>query len=181
MRRRLTCSCVALATGGVDFDHAFVRLAGVAAMRSEPVWQRTGRCRIPFEFGLAAGSLAVVVAALIDSAAFSPDHRDARLAVMAAVVAAFCAVAGWRSGLPVAAVGFLLFDGFLANRYGELTWDHKAGPGALGVIALAAALGLVVGWLRARSYRAALVIRRSIHDRSIDNTAIDVEKKTRGG
>jgi hypothetical protein len=49
------------------------------------------------------------------------------------------------------------------------------------VIALAAAPGLVVGWLRARSYRAALVIRRSIHDRSIDNTAIDVEKKTRGG
>ena len=134
------------------------------AMRSDAVRQRAGRARMPFEFGLAAGSLTMIVAALIDSAAFAPDDRGDRLAVMAAAVAVFCAVAGWRSGLPVAAVGYLLFDGFLANRYGELTWAHQAGPHAIGVIASAAGLGLVVGWLRSSPYRAAPTIRLSVDE-----------------
>jgi hypothetical protein len=121
-------------------------------MRSDAVRQRAGSRRIPFEFGLAAGSVAMIVVALIDSATFAPDQRADRLALMAAAVAVFCAVAGWPSGLPVAAVGYLLFDGFLANRYGELTWDHQAGPRAIGVIALAAAFGLAVGWLRSSPY-----------------------------
>ncbi len=131
-------------------------------MRSDAVRQRAGRRGIPFEFGLAAGSVAMIVVALIDSAAFAPDQRADRLALMAAAVAVFCAVAGWPSGLPVAAVGYLLFDGFLANRYGELTWDHQAGPRAIGVIALAAALGLTIGWLRSRSQRAGPTIRPSV-------------------
>jgi hypothetical protein len=147
----------------VDCGRAFLRQEGVVmAMRSDAVRQRAGRARMPFEFGLAAGSLTMIVAALIDSAAFAPDDRGDRLAVMAAAVAVFCAVAGWRSGLPVAAVGYLLFDGFLANRYGELTWAHQAGPHAIGVIASAAALGLVVGWLRSSPYRAAPTIRLSV-------------------
>ena len=120
-------------------------------MRSDAVRQRAARRRIPFEFGLAAGSVTMIVVALIDSAAFAPDHAGDRLAGMAVAVGMFCAVAGWRSGLPVAAMAYLLYDGFLANRYGELTWDHQAGPRAVGVIALAVALGLIVGWLRSRS------------------------------
>ena len=159
-------------------------------MRSDAVRQRAGRGRIPFEFGLAAGSLTVIVAALIDSAAFAPDQKTDRLALMAAAVAVFCAIAGWRSGLPVALLGYLLFDGFLANRYGELTWDHQAGPRALGVIAFAAAVGLAVGSLRTNPYRAVALIRPSNDNRSIDsrsikdalnNTTIDSEEETRGG
>ncbi len=127
-------------------------------MRGDAVRQRARRRRIPFEFALAAGSLTMIAAALIDSAAFPPHDTGDRLTVMAAVVAVFCVVGGWRSGLPVAVVGYLLFDGFLANRYGELTWDHQTGPHAIGVIAVAAALGLVVGWLRSSPYRPAPTI-----------------------
>lgn len=163
-----------------------VRPKGVVAIRGDAVGQRAGRGRIPFEFGLAVGSLTMIVAALIDSAAFSPDHTGDRLALMAAAVAVFCAVAGWRSGLPVAAVGYLIFDGFLANRYGNLTWDHQAGPRALGVLALAATVGVVVGRLRSSPSRAVPVIRPSGDNAAIDNTAIsntasDSHKETRGG
>jgi hypothetical protein len=145
----------------------------VMAMRSDAVRQRAGRARIPFEFGLAAGSLTMIVAALIDSAAFAPDDRGDRLAVMAAAVAVFCAVAGWRSGLPVAAVGYLLFDGFLANRYGELTWAHKAGFHAVSMIALAAALGVVVHRLRSSPYRTPHIIRPSSDHTVARSSAID--------
>ncbi|HEV8529276.1 MAG TPA: hypothetical protein VGS60_17300 [Actinomycetes bacterium] len=132
------------------------------AMRSDAVRQRARRRGIPFEFAVAAGSLTMIVAALIDSAAFPPHDAGDRLMVMATAIAVFCVVAGWQSGLPVAAVGYLLFDGFLANRYGELTWDHQTGPRAIGVIALAAAFGLAIGWLRSRSQRAAPTIRPSV-------------------
>jgi len=131
-------------------------------VRGDVVRQRARSRRIPFEFAVAAGSLTMIVAALIDSAAFPPHDAGDRLTVMAAAIAVFCVVAGWQSGLPVAAVGYLLFDGFLANRYGELTWDHQTGPRAIGVIALAAAFGLAIGWLRSRSQRAAPTIRPSV-------------------
>jgi hypothetical protein len=134
----------------------------VVAVRGDVVRQRARRRGIPFEFAVAAGSLTMIVAALIDSAAFPPRDAGDRLTVMAAAIAVFCVVAGWQSGLPVAAVGYLLFDGFLANRYGELTWDHQTGPRAIGVIALAVALGLTVGWLRSSPYRAAPSIRPSV-------------------
>jgi len=134
----------------------------VVAVRGDVVRQRARHRGIPFEFAVAVGSLTMIVAALIDSAAFPPHDAGDRLTVMAAAIAVFCVVAGWQSGLPVAAVGYLLFDGFLANRYGELTWDHQTGPRAIGVIALAVALGLTVGWLRSSPYRAAPSIRPSV-------------------
>jgi hypothetical protein len=142
-------------------------------MRSDAVRQRAGRARTPFEFGLAAGSLTVIVAALIDSAAFAPGDGGDRLAVMAAAVAVFCAIAGWQSGLAVAAVGYLIFDGFLANRYGELTWDHKAGFHAVSMIALAAALGVVVHRLRSHPYRTPHIIRPSSDHTVARSSAID--------
>jgi hypothetical protein len=131
-------------------------------MRGDAALLRARRRRIPFEFGLAAGSVAMIVVALIDSVAFTPDHTGDRLAVIAAAIAVFSVVGGWQSALPVAAVGYLLYDGFLANRYGELTWDHRTGPRAVGVIAFAVVLGLSVSWLRSNLHRAAPTIPPSI-------------------
>jgi hypothetical protein len=152
---------------------AFLHQEGVMALRSDAVRQRAGRARMPLEFGLAAGSLTMIVAALIDSAAFAPEDRGDRLAVMAAAVAVFCAVAGWRSGLPVAAIGYLLFDGFLANRYGELTWAHQTGLHAVSMIALAVILGVVVHRLRSSLYRAPHIIRPSSDHTVARSSAID--------
>jgi hypothetical protein len=145
-------------------------------MRGDAALQRARRRHIPLEFGLAAGSVAMIVAALIDSAAFTPGDTGDRLAVMAAAIAVFTIVGGWQSALPVATVGYLLFDGFLVNRYGELTWDPQTGPRAVGVIALAVALGVIIGWLRTSRYRAAPTIRPANN-----TTAIEKEKETRGG
>jgi len=118
----------------------------------------------------------MIVAALIDSVAFTPHHTGDRLAAMAAAITIFSIVGGWQSALPVAAVGYLLYDGFLANRYGELTWDHQTGARAIGVIALAVALGLTIGRLRSSLDRAAPTIRPANN-----NTAIEKEKETHGG
>jgi len=145
-------------------------------MRGDAALQRARRRRIPFEFGLAAGAVAMIVAALIDSVAFTPHHTGDRLAAMAAAITIFSIVGGWQSALPVAAVGYLLYDGFLANRYGELTWDHQTGARAIGVIALAVALGLTIGRLRSSLDRAAPTIRPANN-----NTAIEKEKETHGG
>src|SRR5262245_17062154 len=131
-------------------------------MRGDAALQRARRGRIPFEFGIAAGSVAMIVVALIDSAAFSPHHTGDRLAAMAVAIVIFSIVGRWQSALPVAAVGYLLYDGFLANRYGELTWDHQTGARAIGVIALAVALGLTIGRLRSSLDRAAPTIRPSV-------------------
>ena len=143
------------------------------AVRGDVVWQRARRRRIPFEFALATGSLTMIVAALIDSAAFTPHDTGDRLTVMAAAIGVFCVVAGWQSGLAVAAVGYLIFDGFLANRYGELTWDHKAGFHGVSMIALAAALGVVVHRLRSSPYRTPHIIRPSSDHTVARSSAID--------
>src|SRR5262245_15708404 len=159
-RRLRRAGCVSM--GAQSIGPTVWATEGVLQMRSNAVRERARRRRIPFEFGLAAGSLAMVVAALIDSAAFPPDHPGDRLAALAAGIAVLSVVGRWRSALAVAAVGYLLYDGFLANRYGQLTWDRQTGPRAIGVIAIAVALGLIVGWLRSSPYRAAPTIRPSV-------------------
>lgn len=124
------------------------------------------RRRVPFEFGLAIGALVMVVAALIDSAAFSSGHPTARLVVIALAAALFSAVvADWRSGLPVAVVGYLVFNGFLANRYGELGWHGPTGMRDAAVIVSAATVGWIAGrWRPSNRHTGAPVIRPAIQD-----------------
>jgi hypothetical protein len=118
-------------------------------MRSDSARRYAGRGRLPVEFGLAGGALTMIVAALLDSAIFPPEDKTARLMIMAGAIAAACVVlADWRSGLPVAVVGYLLFNGFLVNRYGELSWHGSAGLRGTTVIMSAAYAGLLAGWWR---------------------------------
>jgi len=57
--------------------------------------------------------------------------------------------------LAVAGLGYLLFIGFLVNRYGELTWDGTTSAWYLTVFALAIGLGLSRRWIRALRAEAA--------------------------
>jgi hypothetical protein len=57
-----------------------------------------------------------------------------------------------RAGLAAGGLGYLLFDGFLVNRYGELTWTGRTSVWHLAAFALALTLGL--GWRRLRTVRA---------------------------
>ena len=144
-------------------------------MRGDVLRQRKGRGRFPFEFGIPLGALAMVITAVLDSAAVASRHQTVRLAVMAAAVAVFCALAAdWRTGLATAVVGYLLLNGFLLNRYGELSWGQASGPHASVAIAGAAAAGLLVG----RRRRSIDRHRAPAIGKAID---IDINKETRDG
>jgi hypothetical protein len=146
---------------------------GIVAMRGNPAWRGADRGRVSFELGVAAGALTMIVAALIAAATFSPGQERARLAVMAAAVAVFSAVVGgWRSSLPVALVAYLLFNGFLVHRRGELRWDQATGLRDMSVIAAAAGLGIAVGWWRRSRPDPGLVVIPPLSE----NTAIEKEK-----
>jgi hypothetical protein len=153
-------------------------------MRGDAARIRFDRRRVPFEFAIPAGALTVIIAALFDSGVVAPPHRGARIAVMAAAVAIFCAVVGeWRSGLATALVGYLLLDGFLLNRHGELTWDHTTGLQAVTAVASAGAAGLLTGWLFRRRLSRSPVIQRSTQnpDRHPVRTRTDTETESNHG
>lgn len=133
--------------------------------------------RTPFGINLAMGAVALVGGTAAAAALFPVADLSARLVVVAAAVAAYAALVGdTRASLAVAGLGYLLFTGFLANRYGELTWHGTTSLGHLGVFALAAGLGLGHGWIR--SVRAQ-VARADEFDELLDNTE-SIEKETHG-
>jgi hypothetical protein len=79
------------------------------------------------------------------------------LAVGVVIVLGASAVAGalsavvddWRAALATAGLSCLVFDGFLVNRYGELTWDGITSVWQVATLAVAAALGRA--WRSVRS------------------------------
>jgi hypothetical protein len=99
---------------------------------------------------LGIGTLAVIAAGFIASAVPAGDP-GVRFGVLVATVFTFTALCGvWAAPIGVAVIGFLVFDGFLVNRFGELTWH---GPADLTrAVALVAALAF--GRLAGDVYRA---------------------------
>ena len=86
----------------------------------------------------------MVGATIVSALAFTAPI--AGLVVMALAVAGYAMfVDDVRAALATGAVGYLLFDGFLVNRYGDLTW-----PGTTSLVAfvLAVVLGVGLRWLR---------------------------------
>lgn len=100
-----------------------------------------------FGISLGLGAVAMVAATAVAAAMF-PDV-PARLAVVALGVAAYAAAAeDLRAVLSTAAVGYLLFVGFLVNRHGELAWTGTTSVRDVAVFALAVGVGLVWRWIR---------------------------------
>ena len=101
-------------------------------------------------FGITVGFGALVmVAATVVAAAMFPEV-PARLVVVALAVGAYAAaVEDLWAGLVTAAVGYLLFDGFLVNRHGELAWAGTTSVRHVAVLAFAVGVGLVWRWIRA--------------------------------
>jgi hypothetical protein len=103
--------------------------------------------RTPFGINLAAGAVALVAAAFV--AVLFPEG-DARLVVVAVAVGWYAAmVADTKASLAVAGIGYLLFNGFLMNRLGELIWDGMTSAWHLITFAMAVGLGLGQRWIRA--------------------------------
>jgi hypothetical protein len=110
-------------------------------------WTRGDTGRTPFGINVGIGAV-VVVAASMAAAVF--PAVGVRLAVVAVSVAGYAAVVcDVGAAFAVAGLGYLLFNGFLVNRLGELTWDGTASLWHASALLLAILLGTGVRWVRA--------------------------------
>ncbi|MEV6963734.1 hypothetical protein AB0M47_01365 [Hamadaea sp. NPDC051192] len=93
---------------------------------------------LPQGFLVGLGALVVIVAAFVASA-IPPADAMLRYAVLVLAVFGFAAAtAVWTAPIVTAVIGFLVFDGFLVNQLGQLTW-HGSSDG-IRLVALAAAV-----------------------------------------
>jgi hypothetical protein len=102
----------------------------------------------PLGFTASFGVLAAVMCLLVPSAVTGPQV-DARLGVLAVGMTAVAATVGAVvPALTAAGIGFVLFDGFVEDRYGELVWHGGGDLVRLGVVVAAALAGLTARTLR---------------------------------
>jgi hypothetical protein len=91
------------------------------------------------------GTLAVVLAAFV-AAAVPESHAVARYAVLAVTVFLFTAATGrWGTSVSVAAIRSLVFEGFVVNQFGELTWSGPADAARITALIAAVVLGRLIG------------------------------------
>lgn len=123
---------------------------------------------VPLGIHTAGGVVAVMAVAA--AASFLPaGWAWPRTGLVAAGVAVLAAVMSDAAATAfVAITALLMTDGFLINRFGELTWPHAGAAEQLGVIAIGAAVGTVLGLARLwrREYR-----RLSCTERRVDTSA----------
>src|SRR5262245_14347781 len=101
--------------------------------------------RIPTGIAIGVGCVAVVAAAL-PAALIPAAHTGWRFAVVAIAVGLFAALTrdGWAVAA-VAALSWLVVNGFLVNRMGDLSWHGSPDLLRLMLLILAGGLGLGLG------------------------------------
>lgn len=105
---------------------------------------------VPIGVNVAGGSAVMVVAALV-AAAVPESAAGVRLGVVAVALAAFTVVTvDLRAAAVVTVLGYLVMDGFLVNRMGELSWRGAADIRRFAILAAGALAGLGVGAVRRR-------------------------------
>lgn len=134
--------------------------------------------RVPFGIDVAMGAV-VMVTAMMTAAVLFPAAVDvpARLVVVClAVCGCVVKLADTRASLVTVGLGYLLFTGFLANRYGEVTWDGAASMWRLAAFAVAVGLGLGRRWIQ--HVRAGMALADEF-DRLVED--LDTSKKESHG
>jgi hypothetical protein len=168
-----------------DSDRWGLYFSGAVEWRPRSVVCQRGECtvreesarydagRTPFGIDLATGAVVMVGAAFV---AVLFRDVDARLVVVAIVAGGYAAaVADTRASVAVAAIGYLLFNGFLVNSLGELTWDGMSSLWHLFVFVLAIGLGLALR--RVRAIRADLALSREAASLAGTRDAKEPEEK----
>lgn len=104
-----------------------------------------GDTATPFGMNLALGAALVVVAVMV-AAVIPPVAGYLRFGLVAGAVGLFAAVTLDRLALlGVAAIAWLLVNGFLVNRLGELSWHGWSDIWRIMLLAGAGNAGLLVG------------------------------------
>jgi hypothetical protein len=102
----------------------------------------------PVGIHIGLGTVAVLLAAM--AAATVPVNAGGwRLLPVAAVLCLFGVwTVDWVAVAVVAALAYLLIDGFLVNHFGILSWDGTPAVYRLVVVSMSAGVGLAVGAVR---------------------------------
>jgi hypothetical protein len=107
---------------------------------------------VPVGINVGIGSVAVVAVALF-AALLPTSDSGLRVGLLVLTVGGFAAVtADPRATVFVAAIGYLVFDGFLINEMGKLSWHGTSDLRRVVVCVAAVLVGLAVGTVR-RSVR----------------------------
>jgi hypothetical protein len=104
--------------------------------------------RTPVGVNVGIGAALVVAAALV-AAGIPAAHKGWRLDVVVVAVAVAAAVTADHLAMAaVVPLGWLVADGFLEDRSGELTWRGSADMYLILLLVVAAAVGLAAGEAR---------------------------------
>jgi hypothetical protein len=133
--------------------------------------------RAPFGIAAGIGAVAMVVAAQVAAVLFGPAEVWARLVVVAVGLTWYAAsVADVWASLATVGLGYLLFNGFLVGRFGELAWRGAASVWHL--LALLVAVGVGIGWRRVWT---AVGVTRRLGQRVVVERHSTVEEAHGGG
>jgi hypothetical protein len=103
--------------------------------------------RFPTGLNIGLGSLTVVAASVL-AAAVPTSDATSRLALVAAAVTVVAALSRDLIAAPVVAVlAWLIVNGFLIDRFGELSWHGRSDVYRAVILVLAAGIGQVAGQL----------------------------------
>lgn len=101
--------------------------------------------RLPREFAVALGAVGVVAAGFL-AAIIPASDTGWRFGMIAVAVGLFAAITLDQLALAaVAILGFLVFNGFLTDQFGQLKWHGSADLWRLLLLIVAGAWGLAVG------------------------------------
>ena len=101
--------------------------------------------RTPLGLNIGVGAVAVVAAALVAAAVPAPHEVWRWEAVAAAVAVAAAATVDRAAMAAVVPLAWLVTDGFLENRLGQLTWHGSTDLSLMLLLLAAAGLGLGIG------------------------------------
>jgi hypothetical protein len=111
--------------------------------RARPTWRWVEPEPTPVGVNIGVGSVLMVGAGIIGATVPSDGWR---LTVIALALAGFAAATLDQLALaPVLVLGFGILNGFLVDRYGQLSWHGSADLWRLMVLVMAGAVGLGVG------------------------------------
>jgi hypothetical protein len=134
--------------------------------------------RTPAGINLAAGTAMVIAAALV-AALIPTAHTGWRFAVVAVAVGMFAALTLDQLALAgVALLGWLVVNGFLVDRLGELSWHGSPDLYRLLLLVVSGAFGLAVGEI----FRQLVALRaRWMAEAQKGAPAMDIDEEERHG